>query len=131
MTRNVRTWRVAQLAAGAALVVALAACGSGSKATLSGTSAASSANAPAGGAVSIKDFKFSPEPVTVKAGVAIAITNNDAQPHTFTSDTTGVFDAGSIPAGGSPATPVVVMTPGTYTFHCSFHPFMHGTLVVT
>jgi plastocyanin len=122
--------RLVALAVGSTLVLGIAGCGSSSKTTSSTTSGSTTASAPSRSAVSIKDFKYSPDSVTVKAGVAVQITNNDSQPHTLTSDTAGVFDAGSIPPGGSPAAPVVVMSPGTYTYHCSFHPFMHGTLIV-
>ncbi|MGI8662819.1 MAG: cupredoxin domain-containing protein [Acidimicrobiales bacterium] len=125
------TTRLAVLAAGPVLVLGLAACGSSSSSTKSSSSSGSGATAPSSGsAVSIKDFKYSPESVTVKAGTAVDIKNDDAQPHTFTSDTSGVFDSGSIRAGGSPDTPVVVMTAGEYAFHCKFHAFMHGKLIV-
>jgi plastocyanin len=106
--------------AAALVVLALAGCGSGGATTAPSSSSA----------LTIEDFTFSPTPLAVKAGVAIEIHNEDDQPHTVTSDTAGAFDAGSIPAGGSPGTPLVVALPGTYAFHCSFHPFMHGQLVV-
>ena len=116
-----------KLIAATMLVLGLAACGSGGATT---ASSSSSATAPTASALTIKDFTFSPTPLTVKAGVAIEIHNDDNQPHTVTSDTTAAFDSGAVPAGGSPGTPVVVAMPGTYAFHCSFHPFMHGQLVV-
>jgi len=111
--------------AAALLVLGLAGCGSGGA-----TTATASSSTPAPSPLTIKDFTFSPTPITVKAGAAVEIHNDDNQPHTVTSDTSGAFDSGAIPAGGSPATPVVVAMPGTYAFHCSFHPFMHGQLVV-
>jgi plastocyanin len=120
------------LAAGAMLTVGLGACGSDGPATPVATSssgASSSAASGQPGPVSIKDFKFAPDTITVKAGEALAVTNNDTQAHTFTSDDSGVFDSGSIAVGTS-AKPIVVATAGTYKLHCSFHPFMHGTLIV-
>ena len=118
--------RFVALGCGVALVVGLAACGSDSKATTS----SASTGAASGGGVAIKDFTFSPDALTVKAGTAINIVNNDSQPHTFTSDTSGVFDSGSIQPGGSPDKPVSITAPGEYAYHCSFHPFMHGKLIV-
>lgn len=77
--------------------------------------------------VTIQDFEFRPREVTVTAGDAITFTNGDAQAHTATADAGG-FDSGSI-AAGEPAT-VEVAQPGRYPYHCSFHPFMTGTVIV-
>jgi YVTN family beta-propeller protein len=81
----------------------------------------------AGAGVTIDKFAFSPTSMTVKAGQAVAFTNTDSVTHTATS-TTGAWDSGEIPTGGSFT--VTLDQPGTYTYHCSIHPFMTGTVVV-
>ena len=69
--------------------------------------------------VTIKDFKFSPEPVQAKVGDVIAWTNSDTAPHSATLDN-GACDTKTIAVG---ATAMLVFTaPGTYTYHCSVHP---------
>src|SRR4051794_3741887 len=112
--------RLAAVAAATTLSLGLVACGSG-KSTSASSRSSSSSSAPAAaagdGKVQIKDFKYAPETITVKAGTAVVVTNGDNQPHTFTSDETGAFDSGSIPAGGSPMAPITVMKAGTYAFH--------------
>jgi plastocyanin len=76
----------------------------------------------------IKDFHFTPETLTVKSGEKITWINRDEEPHTVVSvekqfkksaplDTDEVF---TITAGA----------PGTYTYFCSVHPKMTGTIVV-
>jgi plastocyanin len=76
----------------------------------------------------IKDFHFSPEILTVKSGEKVTWINRDEEPHTVVSvekqfkkssalDTDQEF---SITAG----------TPGRYTYFCSVHPKMTGTIVV-
>jgi plastocyanin len=76
----------------------------------------------------IKDFHFTPETLTVKSGEKITWINRDEEPHTVVSvekqfkksaalDTDQEF---TITAG----------TPGTYTYFCSVHPKMTGTIVV-
>jgi plastocyanin len=62
----------------------------------------------------------------VPVGGSVVWTNNDTQQHTATS--AGNFDAGAIQPG-STAT-VEFETAGTFTYICSFHPFMTGTVVV-
>jgi plastocyanin len=114
-------------------VVALgAACSSDSKTTAaSSTSSSSPAGAPATGgtAVTIKDFKFGPDTLQVKVGATVTFTNADGQQHTATSDDSGAFDAGAIDPAGSKD--VTFDKAGTFTYHCSFHPFMHGTIEVS
>ena len=123
-----------------ALVIAalagVAACGDGTS-TAGGAgpfpvaAAAAAAPTPASpGPLTIKDFAFAPVTITITAGMPLEVSNADNQPHTATSDQPGVFDTSSIPAAGAAAHPILVTTPGTYAYHCSFHPFMHGTLVV-
>jgi len=59
-------------------------------------------------------------------------TNNDNAAHTVTADnTTGgaaVFDSGNLPAGQ--AFTYNFTTPGTYTYHCVYHAWMQGTIIV-
>jgi len=78
--------------------------------------------------IEIKDFNFNPKTLTVKSGEKITWINRDEEPHTVVSvekqfkkssalDTDQEF---TITAGA----------PGTYTYFCSVHPKMTGTIVV-
>jgi len=79
--------------------------------------------------VTIDNYAFSPTPLTVKAGTAITWTNDDSVAHTVTSDSGTVLNSPLIKPGTSFS--FTFTTPGTYTYHCSIHPDMHGTVVVT
>jgi plastocyanin len=78
--------------------------------------------------IEIKDFAFNPQTLTVKSGENVTWINRDEEPHTVVSvqkqfkkstalDTDQEF---TITAGA----------PGTYTYFCSVHPKMTGTIVV-
>lgn len=78
--------------------------------------------------IEIKDFAFNPQTVTVKSGEKITWINRDEEPHTVVSvekqwkkstalDTDQEFT-------------ITVGAPGTYTYFCSVHPKMTGTIVV-
>jgi plastocyanin len=73
------------------------------------------------------DGSFSPNPAVAVAGQRVRWQNADAFSHTATADA-GAFDTGSIP-GGTSAT-ITAGPPGTFDYHCSFHPSMVGTLIV-
>jgi len=95
-------------------------------------SAAACAAAPAGAAatvnVSIKDFKFNPQPVSAKVGDVVAWKNDDSAPHSATMDD-GSCDTDTINVGSSAM--LVFNAPGTYTYHCKVHPTqMKGFTVV-
>ena len=62
------------------------------------------------------------------ASSAAHMVNQDSAPHTVTADD-GSFDASAAPSGGTGSF-TAPATPGSYAFHCSVHPNMHGTLTV-
>jgi len=74
---------------------------------------------------------YSPDVVHVVVGVnnTVMWTNNDDTVHTVTSSTAGLFDSGYLIAGQSWT--YTFQTPGTYQYHCSIHPWMTGTVIVT
>src|SRR5437016_13553313 len=87
-----------------------------------------SARSPGNNQIVIKGFNFSPMVLTVKSGEKITWINRDEEPHTVVSvdkqfkkstalDTDQEF---TITAGA----------PGTYTYFCSVHPKMTGTIIV-
>lgn len=71
---------------------------------------------------------FSPNPVEVKVGETVTWVNDDSGRHTVTSED-GVFDSGMM--GKGQAFSFTFDKAGEYLYHCSPHPGMEGTVVVT
>jgi plastocyanin len=88
-------------------------------------SASSTSRAGSGTAVSIKNFRYSPNPIAVKAGSTLKVTNDDGTAHTLTADDKS-FDTGSLD-GGARGT-VKIGAPGRYAYHCDIHNYMTGTI---
>lgn len=99
--------------------------------TGSGAAAASGASgsaAPAAGTqVVIQGFAYQVAG-PVPAGSTVTVRNEDNVAHTVTSDTAGQFDV--TVAAHATATFTAPRTAGSYAIHCTFHPNMHGELVV-
>jgi plastocyanin len=77
--------------------------------------------------IDIRNFAFAPAADTARVGHAITFRNLDLVPHSATADGGG-FESGSIAAGGDWR--FVPRRKGVVTYHCRFHPTMHGTLVI-
>ncbi len=83
--------------------------------------------APAPDVVAIENFQFSAN--TVAPGTKLTVKNSDQAPHSVTADDKS-FDSGII-GGGQSGTITAPTKPGTYAFHCTVHPEMHGVLTIT
>jgi plastocyanin len=72
---------------------------------------------------------YLPDPVTVVVGVnnTLKWVNNDNAPHTVTANDAS-FDSGNVAPGQSFT--FTFTTPGTYQYHCVYHPWMTGTVIV-
>ncbi len=77
--------------------------------------------------VKIDNFTFAPQQVTVKAGDTVTWTNRDDIPHTVTSKTMA-FRSKALDTDDKFS--FTFTTPGAYTYFCSLHPHMTGTVVV-
>lgn len=93
--------------------------------TVSGTSV--SLGAPVGAIVTIKNLKFVSDTVTVTAGQAVRWINDDPLVHSVTFDGAGGA-SGLIAAGDGYAH--LFTKVGTYSYHCTQHPMMHGVVIV-
>ena len=120
---------------GAALLLAACSNGGSAMSSTKATSAPAAAAAPASSgstapdAITIRNFSFAPTAVTVAPGATVTVTNKDQVAHTITS-ATGGFDTGDIGPGQS-GTFTAPKTPGRYSYICSIHQYMTGTLVVS
>lgn len=135
-----RSWLYVPLLAFA--ILAGCATTSGSGASPTATSAPTATIVPTGtsnaNATTVKitgasgNFSFQPASVTIKVGSAVTWVNNSNVPHTSTSDSGSLvtWDSSAISTGGGSYS-FTFSKPGTYAYHCSFHPFMHGVIVVT
>jgi plastocyanin len=77
--------------------------------------------------VSMQIAGFEPQILTVKSGDRVTWVNKDFFPHTATADDKA-FDSHSVPPTGTWT--FVAGKPGTYTYTCTFHPTMKGTIKV-
>jgi amicyanin len=78
--------------------------------------------------VSIDNFTFKPQTVTVKAGTTVTWTNKDDIPHGIAS-ANGAF-ARSKALDTDDSYSFTFTVPGTYQYFCYVHPHMTGTVVV-
>lgn len=86
------------------------------------------ATTTAAAAITIKDFDYG-APLTVEPAAVVVVTNMDVAGHTVTVDEGSAFDV-DVRGNGGTATFTAPSVPGTYPYHCTYHPNMHGTLIV-
>jgi len=82
--------------------------------------------------VAIRDFAFHPDTLHVPTGATVTWINCETppqEPHTTTSDTTGIWSSTDLNPGDRFSH--TFATPGTYPYHCIPHQaFMRGEIVV-
>jgi plastocyanin len=83
--------------------------------------------AAADGSVTIVDFSFNPGTITINVGDTVTWSNDGPTPHSATASD-GSFDTGIFPAGQSRSH--TFNEPGTFSYICTPHPNMRGTVVV-
>jgi len=118
-------------------------CGSSSNKSSStnSTTATSSAGTTSGGptstaasggtdSITIQNFKFNTDPLSVKQGAKITVAIlDDGVPHSVTADD-GSFDTGIFQKSNGPKT-ITVSKSGAIHYHCQVHSFMKGTITVS
>ncbi|MBI5044534.1 MAG: cupredoxin domain-containing protein [Candidatus Levybacteria bacterium] len=77
--------------------------------------------------VSMNDSMFTPESLTVKVGESVTWRNDGMTDHNIVSDD-DVFTTGVLAKGEEGS--YTFTKEGTYSYHCSIHPEMTGTIVV-
>ena len=136
------TGRVPAIVVGIIIAIALAGCGGAAYGYGGGSSKSTPAPAGGGGAsgatVTIQDYTFSPQTLTVKAGTTVTWVNKDSAPHTVTAvdssatdaGTTGLFDS---QLGQGQTFTFTFDKAGTYFYECTIHKSMatmHAKVVV-
>jgi plastocyanin len=117
----------------AASLLLLTACSSGTTsapapaASTPGSTTAAAQAAATGPTISIADMTFT-SPAAVPPGATITVTNSDGVEHSVTADSGNAFDVDV--DGKGTATFTAPTKPGTYAYHCTYHPAMHGQLIV-
>ncbi|MEH0424382.1 cupredoxin domain-containing protein [Streptomyces sp. B21-083] len=125
--------RTALRVGGACALLALAGCSNGGNSTAPATTSASSAATSSGSGTAhivIENFAFSPANLEVRPGAKVTVENRDSATHTVTATGGKAFDTGNI-KGGATVTFTAPSTSGSYSYICTIHPTMKGTLTVT
>jgi plastocyanin len=86
------------------------------------------APSPAESRITIDNFTFKPDVITIPKGTKIEWDNEDDIPHTVV-ETQGKFNSPALDTDDKYAFTFDV--PGTYEYFCSLHPHMKGKVVVT
>lgn len=80
-----------------------------------------------GATVDMKNLAYLPASITIKVGEPVTWTNSDSMTHTVTGDN-GEFDSGNLDPGKTFS--FTFQTAGTFTYICTIHPNMKGTVIV-
>ena len=95
--------------------------------TLYSPRAASQEAKPSSTEVKVDNFAFAPQTLTVSANSTVTWVNKDDVPHVIASDQ-GVFKSKALDTDDKYS--YTFTKPGTYTYFCSIHPKMTGTIIV-
>ena len=82
---------------------------------------------PKANSVSIKGFAFNASSLIISSGTTITWTNDDAVAHTVTADDNS-FNSGNIEPGATYTKTFSFV--GTFSYHCTIHASMHGSVTV-
>jgi len=87
-----------------------------------------SANVAAAAQVTMEMVKYSPVAIEIKTGDTVTWVNNDLTPHTVTSESGGELNSGSIEPGASWSH--TFAQAGAFSYYCTFHTEMKGSVTV-
>jgi plastocyanin len=113
------------------LAAILAACGGSSDSTGpgTGTTGGTGGTTPvATTSVEMSGSQFSPRAIKVAPGATVTWTNSDGISHNVTFDAAGLTGVGAFATGTRTA--VMPTVTGTYTYRCTFHNGMTGSVAV-
>ena len=127
---------VTALVAVVALVAIVAASGgkkdstanTGSSTTNTTNTMSAATNAVMADKVTISNYMFAPGDIKVKVGTTVTWTNSDSVKHNVVSDD-GKMPDGKLIAKDETYTYTFAKV-GSYKYHCSPHPYMHGSVTV-
>ena len=111
----------------AAVLVTASACGQTSMPTTPSPATGGTNVSIVSGARTLTTTAYNPNPIRVSVGGTVMWMNNDSITHTSTLDN-GTWDSGTIAPGASFSR--TFPTAGTFSYHCSIHPNMIGTVTV-
>jgi len=77
--------------------------------------------------INISGFAFDPATITIKVGGTVTWTNQDSVAHTVAADDSS-WTSSNLGEGGTFSH--TFDTAGTFTYRCSIHPTMKGTVIV-
>ncbi len=97
--------------------------------TITSTETSSATVTPAPVAIEIKNFAFKPSTITIPKGTTVIWTQHDSVSHTVTSSVGKGFDSGTLNPGDTFSW--TFNDAGTFSYLCSIHPNMKGTIIVT
>ena len=78
--------------------------------------------------IDIRNFAFTPGKLAIPVGSRVVWTNRDEEPHIVVSAGGNFPSSPGLDTGDTYA--FTFSKPGTYTYYCSIHPMMVGTIVV-
>ncbi len=88
----------------------------------------SAAPAPSSVTVSIKNFAFNPQTLTVKKGTKVTWVNDDTAAHTVTSDSGSLLNSSTLSPGQSFS--FTFENIGTENYHCNIHRMMKAAVII-
>ncbi len=89
---------------------------------------ASAGETPTGQQITIDNFSFAPQTLTVPAGTEVTWVNHDDIPHTVVSEDKTTFKSRALDTDEKFS--FTFSKPGTYTYFCSIHPKMTAKVIV-
>jgi plastocyanin len=113
-----------------AIISISAGCSKSSMANMTGTGGNGNntgTTTPGANEVFLQGMAFSPSTITVTAGTTITWTNKDAVTHNVTSNP-ALFSSGAMGNGATYS--FTFPDKGTFSYTCTIHPSMKGTVVV-
>jgi plastocyanin len=125
MTTSLRSRRGWQASAAALAFVLFVLALAGIRGEIA-SAGAPTAQASRAARVVINHFAFHPPTLRIGAGSRVVFSNTSGTAHTATRR--GSFNTGHIKPGKSVS--IRFTQRGTFAYHCSIHPFMHGKIVV-
>lgn len=95
---------------------------------VSGCTSSNNQTSSSGNTVTMQNMAFSPATLNVQVGTTVTWLNKDSTIHRVVSDS-GAFDSGDLTNGQSYN--FTFSQAGSFPYHCSIHPSMKGTIVVS